>query len=214
MKKGLPVVLGAVLLSSAVIASRLPDQASIAAVPMENAFQLAVNDAPAKSTMIAAGTKFDTTLQQQLSTGKNKDGDRFTLKVNTGWFGGDSILKNAQIDGHLEGVVKAARGKKATMRLVFDEIMLKNSDRYPANVALVNTQVQSKTQGKFIQNASVIIGGAVAGKFAGDRTGFKQGALAGGAAAVAYVLSSPGGEVVLKKGDHIKLKFTSEFKPS
>jgi hypothetical protein len=57
-----------------------------------------------------------------------------------------------------------------------------------------------------LQNAVIILGGATAGHFLGNKTNFKHGGLAGGAAATAYVLSSPGGEVVLKKGTDVKLK--------
>lgn len=215
MNKGIPVLLSTVLLSGAIAGYKLPEPNPISAIPMLTTGQAIANNILAKSTAIAAGTAFDTTLQQELSSGRNKDGDPFTLKVNTGWFGGDNVLRGAQVKGHLEGVNKAARGRKATLRLVFDEIVLKNGDRYPADVALVDTRIESKTQGQFIKNASIIIGGAVAGRFVGDRTGFKQGGgLAGAAAAAAYVLSSPGGEVVLKKGSHVRLKFTSAFNPS
>ncbi len=215
MNQGIPILLGTVLLSGTVAGYKLPDPTRVSAVPIATVGQVAAQNTLAKSTAIASGTTFDTTLQQELSSGRNKDGDPFTLKVNTGWFGGDSVLKGAQVKGHLEGVKKAARGQKASLRLVFDEIVLKNGDRYPADVALVDTRIESKTQGQFIKNTAIILGGAVAGRFVGNRTGFKQGGgLAGAAAATAYVLSSPGGEVVLKKGNHVRLKFKSAFNPT
>lgn len=78
----------------------------------------------------------------------------------------------------------------------------------------LDTRIESKTQGQLIKNASIILGGTATGHFLGNRTGFKQGGLAGAAAAGAYVLSSPGGEVVLKKGSHVRLKFKSAFSPA
>lgn len=207
----MPLLLGAVLLSSTV-ACRQADTTS--KTPSGNSSQVAVskntsNGASQPKTqqvVAAAGTTFDTNLEQEVSTGKNRNNERFLLRVKNGSLGKNQSLKDAQIQGHLENVVKAARGKKASLHLVFDQILLKNGDVYPINATLVNTQVETKTKGKFIQNAGIILGGAVAGHFLGNKAKFKQGALAGGAAATAFVLSSPGGEVVLKKGTNVKLK--------
>jgi hypothetical protein len=152
--------------------------------------------------IVAAGTTFNTDLQQEISTGKNRNNDTFVLKVKSG----NPILKDGKIEGHVEGVTKAAKGKKAKLNLVFDSIVLKNGDKLPIDASLVNTQIESKTKGKFLQNAGIILGGATAGHFVGNKTNFKHGGLAGGAAATAYVLSSPGGEVVMKKGTDVKLK--------
>ncbi len=149
---------------------------------------------------IPAGTSINTDLQQEISTGKNHNQEQFTLKGKNG------ALKGATIQGHLEDVTKAEKGKKASLHLVLDDVLLKDGSQYPIDATLVNTQVESKTQGKFLQNAGIILGGAVAGHFLGDKAKFKHGGLAGGAAATAFVLSSPGGDVVLKKGTDVNLK--------
>jgi hypothetical protein len=211
MKKIMPLLLGAVLLSSTV-GCRQADTTS--KTPPGNSSQVAVSkntsnvstQPKTQQVVAAAGTTFDTNLEQEVSTGKNRNNERFLLRVKNGSLGKNQSLKDAQIQGHLENVVKAARGKKASLHLVFDQIVLKNGDVYPINATLVNTQVETKTKGKFIQNAGIILGGAAAGHFLGNKAKFKQGALAGGAAATAFVLSSPGGEVVLKKGTNVKLK--------
>lgn len=152
--------------------------------------------------IVAAGTTFDTNLQQEISTGKNRENDTFQLKVKSN----NPSLKDGVIEGHIENVTKAAKGKKAKLNLVFDGIVLKNGNKLPIDATLVNTQIESKTKGKFLQNAGIILGGAAAGRFLGNKAGFKHGGLAGGAAATAYVISSPGGEVVLKRGTDVKLK--------
>jgi uncharacterized membrane protein YebE (DUF533 family) len=118
------------------------------------------------------------------------------------------------VNTHLEGVTKAAKGKKAKMNLFFDSVKLKNGDLLPLNATLVNTRVETKTKGQFLKNAGIILGGAIAGNFIGDKTQFKNGKLAGAAAATAYVLSSPGGEVVLKKGTDLQLKLKSNLDPN
>ncbi|AFY99941.1 hypothetical protein [Calothrix sp. PCC 6303] len=160
------------------------------------------NNSKQSKVIVAAGTTFNTDLQQEISTAKNRNNDTFVLKIKNG----NPILKGGKIEGHVEGVTKAAKGKKAKLNLVFDSIILKNGDKLPIDASLVNTQIETKTKGKFLQNAGIILGGATAGHFAGNKTNFKHGALAGGAAATAYVLSSPGGEVVMKKGTDVKLK--------
>jgi hypothetical protein len=159
--------------------------------------------------IIPTGTTMEADLQQEVTTGKNKDNDTFTLRIQNGSVNKYPILKDAVITGHLESVTKAARGKKAKLNLVFDEIKLKNGDRLRLNAQLLNTKIQGKTKGTFLRNAGIIVGGTLAGRFVGDKTKMKNGGLAGAAAATAYVLSSPGGEVVLKKGTDIELKLKS-----
>jgi hypothetical protein len=170
------------------------------------------NNKPATTGAIAtipAGITIDTDLQQELSSGKNKKNEKFTIKIKNGSVGKYPILKDAAIEGHLEDVTKAAKGKKAALNLFFDDIKLKNGDLLPIDATLVNTQVETKTKGQFLKNAGIILGGTVAGHFVGDKTNFKHGKLAGAAAATAFVLSSPGGEVVLKKGTDLQVKLKS-----
>jgi hypothetical protein len=164
--------------------------------------------------VIPVGTMMEGDLQKELSTGKNKNNDIFTLKIQNSSVRNYPILKDAVITGHLENVIKAARGKKAKMNLFFDTIELKNGDKIQLNAQLVNTKIEGKRKGTFLRNASIIIGGAIAGKFVGDKAKLKNGALTGAVASTAYVLSSPGGEVVLKKGTDIELKLKSKLDPN
>jgi len=205
MKKLTPLLLGVVLLSSTVACSKPNDKTSNTSTSANNTSTTTSNAKTPQST-VPADTSFDSILDQDLSTGKNSNNERFTLRVKNSLLGGNPTLKDAQIQGHLEDVVKAAKGKKASLHLVVDDIVLKDGTTSPIDATLVNTQLETKTKGKFIQNAGIILGGAVAGHFLGNKAKFKHGALAGGAAASAFVLSSPGGEVVLKKGTDIKLK--------
>lgn len=219
MKKLIPFLLGVVLVSSTVACRAQEEQISDTS-PGANKNQTTLSNKTNKTSsnpknqqnVIPVGTSFETVLQKDLSTGKHSNNERFTLRVKNP--GNYKNLKDAQIEGHLENVVKAAKGKKATLHLVFDEINFKNGSSDPIDVTLVNTQIETKTKGKFLQNAGIILGGAVAGKFLGDKAKFKHGTLAGGAAATAFVLSSPGGEVELKKGTVVKLKLTKPLDAS
>ncbi|WP_310482107.1 hypothetical protein [Chamaesiphon sp. VAR_48_metabat_403] len=172
---------------------------------------------PANSNALAivpAGVTINTDLQQELSSGKNRNNEKFTIKIKNGSVSKYPALKDATIEGHLEKVTKAAKGKKAKMHLTFDALKLKNGDLFPIDATLVNTQVETKTKGQFLKNAGIILGGTIAGNFIGDKTKFKNGKLAGAAAATAFVLSSPGGEVVLKKGTDLQIKLKSNIDPN
>jgi hypothetical protein len=164
--------------------------------------------------IVPVGTMIKTDLQQEISSGKNKKNEKFTIKIQNGSVSKYPVLKDAVIEGHLESVTKAAKGKKAQLDLVFDGVKLKNGDLLPIEATLVNTQIESKTKGQFLKNAGILIGGTIAGSFAGDKANFKHGKLAGAGAATAFILSSPGGEVVLKKGTDIQLKLKSNLDPN
>lgn len=213
MKKLLPFFLSTVLVSYSGAAFSTPSDRErqdtsgdkTVAVIHANALQ-AVFTIAQTPVLVPAGVKFNTILEQQISTGKNQNRDRFTLRIKNSSIGKNKILKDAKINGHLEDVVKAAKGRKASLHLVFDEIVLKNGSIYPIDVTLVNTRVETKTKGKFLQNAGIILGGVVAGNFLGNRAKIKHGGLAGAAAATAFVLSSPGGEVVLGRNTNVELK--------
>jgi hypothetical protein len=206
--------LGSLASCGSKVADRPVDQVKPATT---GAMTVAGNNKPATTGALAvvpAGVTIDTDLQQELSSGKNRNNDKFTIKVKNGSVGKYPALKDAIIEGHLEKVTKAAKGKKAQMNLFFDDIKLKNGDLAEINAALVNTQVETKTKGQFLKNAGIILGGTIAGNFIGDKTKFKHGKLAGAAAATAFVLSSPGGEVLLKKGTDLQLKLKSNFDPN
>jgi hypothetical protein len=160
----------------------------------------------AAASAVPAGTKFEVDVPTEISTGKSLTQDRFVMPVINPLVGGNPTLKGAKVTAHLENVVKAARGKKAKMHLVFNEITLKDGTTQPLDVKLLNTKVETKTKGQFLKNTGIILGGAVAGKFIGDKTQKKHGSLAGAAAATAFVLASPGGEVIIKKGTDLELK--------
>lgn len=163
---------------------------------------------------VAAGTTFEVSLPTEISTGKNRSQDRLTLPVKSPLVGANPILKGAKVEAHLEDVVKAARGRKAKLHLVFDNIVLKNGTTQPIEATLLNTKIESKTKGQFLKNVGIIMGGTAAGHFVGKKAGKKHGGLAGAAAATAFVLSSPGGEVVLKKGSELDVKLKSSIEPA
>ncbi len=161
------------------------------------------------ASTIPAGTSFDAKLQEEITTARNHNQDRFTLREQNPLFGGNPLLKDAQVEGHLEQVTKAGKGIKAKLHLVFDDIVLQNGSRFPLDAALVNTSVETKTKGTLLRNAGIVIGGAVIGHYVGKATHVPLGTTGGAATAAAVVLNSPGGEVVLKQGTTLKLKLNA-----
>ncbi|MEH1832902.1 MAG: hypothetical protein V7L29_12665 [Nostoc sp.] len=210
MKNLFSLFLSAILLSGTVACNKTNSQTDSTSSNNKTAIaQQTPSQSNNQQISVPAGTSFDTVLQQDISTAKSQNNDSFVLKIKNSLVGGNKVLQDGQIQGHLEDVVKAAKGNKASLHLVFDDVSLKNGSSYPIDATLVNTKLETKTKGKFIQNAGIILGGTVAGHFLGDKAKFKHGGLAGGAAATAFVLSSPGGEVALKKGTNIKLQLKS-----
>ncbi|MEH2136624.1 hypothetical protein [Nostoc sp.] len=210
MKNLFPLLLSAILLSSITACNKTNTQTDSSSSNNKTAITEGTPSQPNnQQILIPAGTSFETVLKQEISTGKSQNNDRFVLETKNSSIGANKLLQDGQIQGHLEDVVKAVKGKKASLHLVFDDISLKNGSSYPIDATLVNTKLETKTKGKFIQNTGIILGGTIAGHFLGNQAKFKHGGLAGGATAAAFVLSSPGGEVALKKGTNIKLQLKS-----
>jgi hypothetical protein len=158
----------------------------------------------ADDTAIKAGTTVSGKLDSTLDSGKNQDGDKFTVSLQPGWFQAKNV-KGAKLEGHVEGVKSAAKfGKKGAMSLVFDDLVTSDGKTEPVQVRLVSAV---KPQTHKLRNAAIIVGGAIAGHHLAKKAGKKHGGLMGAAAATAVVLSMPGGNIVLPKASTIKVKF-------
>jgi hypothetical protein len=175
---------------------------------------MAQTQTAALATSVPAGTVFEANVQEDLATNRNHDQDHFLLREHNPLLGGNALLKDAQIEGHLEEVVKAAKGKKAKLHLVFDDIILKDGAQQPLDATLLDTKIETETKGTFLRNTGLIVGGAVAGHYLGKKTGLPAGTLGGAAAASAVVLNSPGGEVVVKRGTTLRLKLNKPLEVS
>jgi hypothetical protein len=88
------------------------------------------------------------------------------------------------------------------LHVVFDDIILNNGTRLPIDAALVNTRLETKTQGHGLRNAAVLLVSS-AGHYLNKRTGLPFGTAAG--AASFCVFNSPGGDLVLHREQHSKL---------
>ncbi len=156
------------------------------------------------------GTVIDTTLQTQLNSKTNHDGDTFQLMEKEGFFHhAPDALKGATIDGHVENVSPAGPTHKASMTMVFDDVKLPNGTQEPAALELESVSaVEPHTH--HIRDVGLIVGGAVVGHMAGNKMGKKHGGLAGAGAgfALASTLKS---DINVKTGTLVKLKFTQDL---
>lgn len=156
--------------------------------------------APAASGAVvaAAGSTFRGKLQQEISTKKSHDGDRFT------------IVSNGQtVDGHLENVQPAGLGKKPSMVIVFDD--LKTADgttAAPIDVTIVNMGAFNAKSHHF-RTFGMVVGGAIAGHMAAHAVHAKHGGLAG--AASGYMLSQQmKTDVDVRPGTTVVLRFNKD----
>jgi hypothetical protein len=156
---------------------------------------------------IKNGTTVNGKLDTTLDSGKNTDGDTFAMVIKPGLFQ-DKTLKGAILEGHVEGVKSAAKfGKKGELDIVFDDIKTTDGKVVPITAMLASAP---KPEGKMLRNMALVLGGAVVGHHVGKATGKKHGSLMGAVAGGAVAIAMPGGNVVIKSGTELKVKFTQD----
>jgi hypothetical protein len=160
--------------------------------------------ASAQTTILAKkGAEVDAVLQTTLDSGKNQDGDTFTLAEHEGFFHHNPALKGAVIDGHLESVSKAGPTHKASMNVIFDDIKFPDGSVEPIHVKVKSlNEFEPKTHK--LRDVAVIAGAAVAGHIVSKKTGHKGGTLAGAAAGFALVTTMKS-NIVVKSGTLVRL---------
>ncbi len=157
--------------------------------------------APAVSggaVVVKAGSTFSGKLQQEISTKKSHDGDRFTIQN-----------KDGIIDGHLENVQPASFAKKPSMVIVFDDLkMADGTTAAPIDVKIVNVGAFNAKSHHF-RTFGMVVGGAVAGHMAANAAHAKHGGLAG--AASGYMLSQQmKTDVDVRPGTTVVLRFNKD----
>jgi hypothetical protein len=169
--------------------------------------QSAVTGAPAGSgpVVVKSGTRFYGKLQNEVSTNKSQNGDRFTINQQDTLFHKDAALHGAVIEGHLDNVSAAGMGKKPAMTIVFDDIRMADGTVAPIDVKIVNVGAfDAKTH--HWRTLGMVIGGGMAGHMAaGKHHGGMMGAAGG------YMLSQEmKTNVDVKPGTQIELQFLQD----
>jgi hypothetical protein len=136
-------------------------------------------------------------LNQQLSSGTARVGDRFSANVTEPVYGGgssvDVIPVGSRVWGHVTQVARAARRKPGTITVAFNQVELPNGRSAVINGSLstlqtdnVNSDNESSVTGRSNRKRdAVFIGGgaatgAIIGAIAGGGKGAAIGAILGG----------------------------------
>lgn len=161
-----------------------------------------------KSETLAAGTDIVASLQNTVDTGKNKVGDKVTLRTQ------EDVLVNsmavvpagATINGevtHIDPAGRVAGGAELTLRFV--ELVMPDGKSYP--ISAVPLRLEGKGDAK--ESALQVGGGAVAGGILGGILGGKddigKGAAAGAAVGAGVAVATKGDQIVLPAGQKIRV---------
>jgi hypothetical protein len=160
-------------------------------------------------------------LQNMISTKVSKDGDRFTMRVNS-----PSQFEGAIIEGYIAKAERSGRATgRANVNLVFETIQLRNGQTYrfaglveevrPANGENVSVNNEGSVRDNSQTTKTVTRGaigagiGAIIGAIAGGDKGAAIGAVIGGGAGAGSVLIQGRDDVELDTGTEFRLTATA-----
>jgi len=194
--------------------------ADSASAPVAQSTYAPTNDA---IVLIPKETELMLELSEDLSTEKNREGDKFAAKVV-----GPSEIAGAIIEGRVSKITKPGRLKRRSeMTLTFDRIVL--SDQRWTNFSAILTEVMpvKGDNVKRVDNEGTAVGksslkgdatkiggatgaGLVVGAIAGGPVGAAVGASLGAAFGVGAVVIERGKHVSLNKNQQIRIKTSYE----
>lgn len=166
----------------------------------------------AQTVLAKSGAQVEGTLQATLDSTKNHDGDKFTLSEKDSFFHRTPALKGGVIEGHVEHVVPAGKGQKASMNIVFDDVVMPDGSSAPIQARLDSLKTLEPKSHK-LRDAGVVVGAAIAGHYLGKRMGVQHGGLVAGAAAFALVANEKT-NIKVNKGTLVKLRLTADLVPA
>jgi hypothetical protein len=161
-----------------------------------------------KSETLTAGTEIVTALQNTIDTGKNKVGDKVTLRTVQDVRVNEMTVvpAGATINGevtHIDPAGRIAGGAELTLR--YTELVMPDGKSYPISAAPL--RLQGKGDAK--ESALEVGGGAVAGGILGGVLGGKgdiaKGAAAGAVVGAGVAVATKGDQIVLPAGQKIKV---------
>lgn len=157
---------------------------------------------------VPAGTAIHTTLDQQLSTRTNQEGDLFTTTVSsdvTAADGSVAIPAGSVIRGRVTAVQKSGQpGQAAVLKVAFDEVTV-DGNTYPVQLTVASAEPTVEGRSSTGEKVGKIGIGAAAGAILGQVIGKNTestliGAAIGAAAGTAIVLGSADADAVLAEG--------------
>lgn len=141
----------------------------------------------AVAAYLPAGTTIDGTIQTPLNSKTAQDGQRFTMTTPSG----------STIYGHLSEVARGNIGRKAHLKLNFDNIVFSNGQRAPISATL--TSVTQTKKINYGQAAGQVVGGMIVGNVLGKAIGTNLGGLVG-VAGGALLAANTASDIVINQG--------------
>lgn len=175
------------------------------------------SDALAPVILIPRETELVIELQEDLSTDKNRTGEKFTAKVVS-----PSELAGAVIEGRVSKITQPGRIKRRSeLALSFDRILISDTrwSNFSAilievmpvrgdNIRLVDTEGTAVGQSSFKGDAIKIGASTGTGLFVGGMVGGPVGAAVGAGVGAAFGV----GAVVIDRGKHIRLNQNQQLR--
>src|SRR6202011_3661528 len=154
----------------------------------------------AQSSYAAAGAQFEARFDRALDSKTLHDGDRFTLTEDaTSYRAAPPALKRAKIEGHVEHVSPPRKDHRATLNVIFDDIVLADGTTAPLDATI--TQIGERDPRSHQLRASgAVLGGTVAGHRNTKKPGMAQGAAIGPGTGVALASRDAKKPVEVKRG--------------
>ncbi|HUF49819.1 MAG TPA: hypothetical protein VMN60_03240 [Longimicrobiales bacterium] len=171
----------------------------------------------AVSATVAMGTSMALTLNETLSTERNKVGDAFTATLQeaiTDGSGNVLIPAGAQVRGRLTQVNKSGHiGETGVIALAFEAVSF-GGRSYPMDATVVRAnperQNRTSTQEQVAKVAAGAAAGAIIGRILGkDTRSTLKGAAAGAAAGTAIAMGTADVDVVLRAGSEMQIRLDS-----
>ena len=139
---------------------------------------------------LPSGTELHAVLRSSDVNTKNAQvGDPVSFTVVEPYPNGRTTFSGAVIHGHVAEVSKASQGRKATMRLGFDSMTLRDGERGPVSgeVVALKTVSENTTARKALgAGAGMAVGSQTIGRILGGTLGGVVGTLGGAAGGYAY----------------------------
>ncbi len=186
---------------------RLPPQATPSAEPeAAPEMQFVLLTAP-------AGSELEVELLEEISTGSNRPGDRFTASITRPVIEGDMILVpvNSLVHGEITAVQKSGgSGQEAIIKLRFLDVFF-NGETWPMSASVVEANPETRgrysTGDKAARAGAGAVAGGILGRIIGGNTkGTVIGAAVGAAAGTAITLATEDVDAVLAKGSILRLR--------
>ena len=175
---------------------------------------------PAQPTMrmvpLPAGTVFEASLDETISTETHQGGRAFTATVTkpaTIEGVGAVVPTGSKLRGEVTRSKRSGRvGGKAEMAIEFRELTTADGKSYPifADPLLLEGEGQGGNDAARVVGST--IGGAVIGGLLGGKKGATQGAVAGAAGGTIWAVATRGGDIVLDPGQAIQVTLQREIR--